>query len=232
MSKKKRKTNKKRIKFNKRKLLKFFLMFFLFFLVIIILLMIPTKNIFVTGNKILSDQMIIDKAELTDYPNLYQISLRRKADKLEKNDYIIEAVLRRHGFSEIHIAIKENYPLFLIDYQDKTVLLDGTKVADEFATPVLINYVPDLVYEDFLRQMQTVDQDVLFRISEIKYYPSEFDEERFLFYMVDGNYVFINLETMDEINDYTFIMEKIIRDFGDKNGVLHLDAGGYFEPFQ
>lgn len=47
--------------------------------------------------------------------------------------------------------------------------------------------------------------------------------------MVDGNYVFVNLQTMLDINDYLAIMENIIANFGLKNGTLYLDAGGYFE---
>ncbi len=228
---KKKKIKKRNRKINKKRVLICFFVFFLIFIAIYGLLNLPLKNIYVYDNKILSDQIIIDQAQLTHYPNLYAISLRKTARKLEENEYILKAQLERKRFSELHIFIKENRPLYYIDYQEKTVLYDGGKVAENFHVPVLINYVPDLVYDEFQIAMREVSEDVLRRISEIKYNPSDYDDERFLFYMIDGNYVFVNLDTVAEINDYNFIMERIISEFGNKKGTLYLDGGGYFDPF-
>ena len=37
------------------------------------------------------------------------------------------------------------------------------------------------------------DNSILYRISQIEYKPNDIDEERFLLYMIDGNYVYISL---------------------------------------
>ena len=43
--------------------------------------------------------------------------------------------------------------------------------------------------------------------------------------MKDGNEVYITLNKINELNNYT----KIKRQLGDKKGILYLDSGNYFE---
>ena len=74
--------------------------------------------------------------------------------------------------------------------------------------------------------MALVNVDIIQRISEIKYDPSNVDEERFLFSMNDGNYVYITLSKITNINNYLEISNTL----GEKNGILYLDYGNYFVP--
>ncbi len=229
---KKKKRVKKAKKTKKINRKKFFLglVVFLFLGVIVFLIgQIPTRNIFISGNSSLSDQEIIALAELEDYPKLLFSRSSEIRQKLINDDYILEAKVKRQRFIELHIEIKENKPLFYIDYDQKTIFIDGLEIDKFYNVPVLLNYVPQVVYEGFLDEFNKIDDNIRAKISEIRYYPTEIDEERFLFYMVDGNYVFVNLQTMLDINDYLAIMENIIANFGLKNGTLYLDAGGYFE---
>ena len=52
------------------------------------------------------------------------------------------------------------------------------------------------------KEIKLVDKSIIDRISEIKYEPSNVDEERFLFTMSDGNYVYITPSRMSLINKY------------------------------
>ena len=74
--------------------------------------------------------------------------------------------------------------------------------------------------------MNKVDNQILSIISEIKYDPNEVDNERFLFYMNDGNMVYITLSKITKINSYP----SIIKTIENKKGVLYLDYGNYFVP--
>ena len=73
--------------------------------------------------------------------------------------------------------------------------------------------------------MQKINKEVLERISEIKYDPNDVDTERFLFMMDDGNYVYITLSKIENINNYI----NIIKNFNSKKGILYLDSGEYFK---
>ena len=62
-------------------------------------------------------------------------------------------------------------------------------------------------------------------ISQIKYDPSDYDDERFLLYMDDDNLVYITLYKFTNINKYN----EIVKNFGNKRGIIYLDSGNYFE---
>jgi len=228
--------NKKIVKKKKRKLRigRILILFLIIILIIIIFklfLKIPIKNFYVKGNINLTDQEIIDLSKLEDYPSLFKYSSKQIEENIESSDYIKKAIVKKKKLKEIHIEIEENIVLFYNTNTKKTVLLNKKEVTKELNGPILINYVPDKVYEKLIEQMSLIDIKILNRISEIKYDPSNVDKERFLFTMNDGNYVYITLEKLESINNYTKISLEIINKFGKKNGTLYLDAGEYFEIF-
>ena len=184
-------------------------------------------NIYITGNKYLSDEEIIKMADLEDYPNIFKAnSVSIKLD-LEKNIYIRKAtVYKKWIFNQVYITIYENYPLFI--YHDKTYLYDGKTIDEVKIAPTLTNDIDDSIYDEFIKCMQKVDIDILERISEIKYDPNDVDKERFYLTMNDGIYVYVTLNKFDKINDY----DDIVSTLQDKKGILYLDNGEYFEVFK
>ena len=187
------------------------------------------KNIFISNNNILSDQEIIELANIDDYPNIFKYSDSEIEKRLEKNIFIKNATVTKKDLSKIYIDIEENYPLFYNSSLSTTVLYDSSTVFDIFNTPVLINYVPDTIYDLFIEKMRLLDKNILVKISEIEYKPNEVDENRFLFYMNDGNYVYLTLSSFENINKYLDIVVQIIDKYENKKGILYLDDGAYFE---
>ena len=73
--------------------------------------------------------------------------------------------------------------------------------------------------------MTLIDKSILKHISEIEYKKTDLDKERFLFYMNDGNCVYITLSKINLINSYNEIYPTL----EDKKGILYLDSGNHFE---
>ena len=94
-----------------------------------------------------------------------------------------------------------------------------------FRVPRLLNYVPDTKYESFIKNMGKIDKSVLAKISDIEYKPNEYDKDRFLLYMDDGNMVYLTLTKFDMINYYNDVLEQL----EDKHGILYLDNGNHFQ---
>lgn len=229
MSKKRKKNNKK----NKRKLNKKRFLIFIIILLFLIsffykLFNINIKNIYISGNEFLTDQKIIDIAKLQDYPNsINNLSITIK-NRLEKNKYVLSAKVNKKGFiNKVYIEVKENYPLFYYQVEDKTVLYNGDKVTDNFTIPTVINQIPNTIYDEFFKKIKKVNKDILNRMSEIQYSPNDVDEERFLIFMNDGNYVYLTLNKFLSINKYI----DMVKSFNDKKGILYLDSGEYFDVF-
>ena len=205
----------------------------LIFLVLIILsvsiiggiLSKPITNIYISGNYYLSDQKIIELAKLENYPSAARNFSVIIKNRLEKNDWIIEAKVKKKSFTKVYIDVTENRSLFFDSNKNATMLFDGTFVKERVSSPTLVNYVPDTIYDAFVDSMKIISEDVLDRTSEIVYNPNDVDVERFLFVMKDNNYVYLTLNKFDSINNYI----SIIKRFGEKKGILYLDSGEYFK---
>lgn len=188
----------------------------------------PIKNIYIYNNTILSDQEIIDIAGINNYPSIISTKNSTIKKRLQKNVYIKKATVVKRKLKEVHITIEENYPLFYDSSSKKTILQDKSKVSLNTNTIVLINYVPDTIYDEFITKMSKVDRNILNRISEIKYDPNSVDEERFLLTMNDGNYVYLTLIHFKKINNYV----EILKNFENQKGILYLDSGEYFQVYE
>ena len=218
------------VKRKKRKIKKKNLFVFFCFVTVILLSLafmmdIRINNVIVKGNVLYEDYDIIKKAHLDDYPSsLANLSFNIKKT-LEKDPYIKKAHVYKTSLTKVVIEVKENIPLFYYLPTKKTILMDKNETNDNFPVPTVINYVPDKIYELLLDKLSKADYDIIKRVSEIKYDPNEVDDERFLFTMNDGNYIYVTMEKMDKINKYL----DIIKSFNNKKGILYLDSGEYFE---
>lgn len=230
----KKKTQKKKItngKKGKKRRVRFGRIFLWLILPVVLLYIIfsyiqfPIRNIFISGNHILSDQEIIELAGLENYPSIFASSSYTLEKKLEKNKYISSAKIRKKKLREVHIQITENVPLFYYAYENKTVFSNKEKYDGEDATTILINYVPKDKYERLLQGLIDMEESVRMHISQIEYVPDEVNDERFLCTMQDGNYVYITLGKIDTMDSYL----DIVKSFGNKKGFLYLDSGEYFE---
>ena len=226
MAKGKKKTKKRKL--NKKR---FFLVFIIFISLVIIgykVFNTNIKNIYISGNEFLTDQEIIDISGLKDYPKSINNLAYNIEKKLESNKYILKTSVKKKNFlGTVYIDVKENYPLFYYQCEEKTVLYNGDKVDNKFSTLTVINQIPNTVYKKFLKKMQKVDKIILNRMSEIEYLPNDVDSERFFILMNDGNYVYLNINKFLTINKYI----DMIKSFNNKKGILYLDSGEYFDIF-
>ena len=222
-------TKKVKIKVTKKKvnIKKIIVVIAIFALVVLgvaYIIHIPIKNIYITGNSLLSDKIIIKEAKLDEYPpfiNTFFIDIK---DNLQKNDYIKEVKIKRKFPSKIIIEIEEYKPIAI--YKNELLLSSGKKIQN-----TSVDYVPyitndiESVYDKFIASFSKVDPDVLLKISHIEYAPNEVDKERFILYMIDSNYVHITLSKIEKINKYN----SIVSELEDKKGIIYLDSGDYVE---
>ena len=229
MANRKRKhIKKKKIKIRYGRLLLALLIFGLIIYLISKYLNFPIKNIFIYDNTLFTDQEIIDMAQISNYPSIITTKNTTIKKRLEKNALIKKATIVKRKLKEVHITIEENYPLFYDSTNKKVILKDKSEESLDIPTTVLINYIPDTIYKDFVDKMTIIDREILNRISEIKYDPNSVDEERFLLTMNDGNYVYLTLIHFEKINNYVEILKK----FENQKGILYLDSGEYFKVFE
>ena len=224
----------KKSKRKKRKLkVKKFFVFLLFVFIIVgcfyYIINIKITSIIVVGNQYFSDQEIIDMAGISAGDKVIDKLPFEIEKKISKNELIISSSVKIKGFfNEIYINIKENPPILYYLPKNKTVLSNSKLIDKELSNTILINIIPDKLFDKLISKLSKIDKDILNRISEIKYEPNDVDDERLLLIMNDQNYVYITISKIDSINKYI----DMIKAFDDKKGILHLDSGDYFEVFK
>ena len=192
---------------------------------VVFFLKCPIKNIYISGNNILSDKYIISLAELDNYPAFFKSYFLNIKEDLLKDDYIKNVQIKRKLFGKIYIKVIEHKPICI--YEEKVVLSSKKKVANVYN----INYLPyvsnniDSIYDKFVSNFSKIDSDILLKISHIEYAPNDVDKERFILYMVDKNYVYVTLSKIEKINKYNLIVNQL----DNKKGIIYLDSGDYVE---
>ena len=222
-------------KIKKKKRLKL-IPFLLFVLVIAgivflidVLLDTRVENIVIKGNKIVTDQQIIDEAGLSNYPSFYKTTSYNIKKNLEKNSFIKEVKVKRSFYHVLTIEVSEHKVLLKKETTGKLVLENMNEVTTDqeipYTVPRLVNDVPKNKYSKLLKNLLKVKRSVRSSISEFYYDPNEFDKDRFLLYMDDGNSVYLTLTKFRMINYYNDVLPQL----DGKKGILYLDSGNHFQ---
>lgn len=188
------------------------------------------KNIIISNADYLKDDYIIDLAGIRDYPSFYLTNFLKMKKKLLKSPYIREVKIKREFYHVLEIDVTVNRPLFInkdsgmVVFEDKRTILE-TEANIVFRVPRLINYVPDDKYDTFIEKMAKVDKGTLGKISDIEYVPNDYDKDRFLLYMDDGNMVYLTLTKFKQIEYYNDVLEQL----EGRKGILYLDSGNHFQ---
>lgn len=190
---------------------------------------IKTKAVIIHGNKLISDNEILEIANLKDYPNYFLTNTNDYEKSLKKNSLIESAKIKRKMHFQFHIYVNEKKPLFIREDTNKIVFGLNDEIDNNIDkmldVPYLINYVPNTKYEKLIDKLQKTDYSLLKKISQIKYEPTKYDEDRFILYMNDSNRVYINLPKFKSFDKY----DEMVTKFEGKTGKLYLDSGNYFE---
>lgn len=187
-------------------------------------------NVIIKNGEYLNDDYVIDLAGIKDYPSFYLTNTISMRKKVEKSPYIIQAKIKRKFYHVLEIDLDVNHPLFINNSTNMVVFENEKTVAtssevDLFRVPRLINYVPDDKYQSFIKGMAKIDKGILGKISDIEYTPNDYDKDRFLLYMDDGNMVYLTLTKFKQINYYNEVLGQL----EGRKGILYLDSGNHFQ---
>ena len=178
------------------------------------------RNIYITGNYINSDYQIMKLAQIDNYPLSVLNPWFLIENRIKKEDTIKSVSAHKNIFGELNIDIVEYTPYFT-DTKSVTTLESGKKTTKNgINAPLLVSDLSDDLYKELVSSFKTIKKDIILKISEIEYKPSALDNERFLFIMADGNYCYVTLNKMDNINYYN----KIVPQLAGKKGIINLDS--------
>ena len=221
---------KKRVKrkFNIKKFICFIIFLVIIYFVIDYVFSVRTKNIVVLNSNYYSDEIIIEIAGIEKYPEFLKLKKNDVKNKLKKLPLINDVKISKKFGYILELDIVEKKVLYLVRSSNKYKLNTNEEYSsdDILNVPTLINFVPSDIEEEFIKELSKIDTNILNLISEIEYSVTDYDDERFILYMNDGNEVYVTNNRLHMLNKYISIMKKIS---SDKKGILYLDTGNYFK---
>ncbi len=188
------------------------------------------KNIIIKGNIYITDEEILKKANIEDYPRFFLTLSSTIKDKIENIPIIKKAKVEKSFLNTITITVEEYDILLKNNLTNKYVLSNKEEIdyPKELNVPSLTNEVNEKKYKSLISNLELVNDDILSQISEIKYVPNEYDKDRFLLYMNDDNSVYLTLTKFEMINYYN----KVLPQLEGRKGILYLDSGNHFKIMQ
>ena len=187
------------------------------------------KNIIITGNEVLSDDEIIDLAGLTNYPSFYKTLNITMKNNITKEPLIKSVNINRKFYHIIEIKVEEYKILYKREDNGKYVLENNKEITlskrTPYTIPRLINEIPTNKLDIFIKYFKRIDLNIREKISEINYVPNEFDDDRFLLYMDDGNSVYMTITKFERLNYYNDVLPQL----DGRKGILYLDSGNHFQ---
>lgn len=218
-------------KLNKKGLLVVILTLYLFIMAFYYCFNLPVKLILIKGNNLVSDAKIIETASITDKTKIFALSSSKVKKKLQDLPMIDSVKITKYLSGKIVISVKELNVLYYKVLDDVYILGNGEKtnaLSDTLGVPTLVNYTPKDIEESLIKKLNNINNDILYKVSEIEYSPDiknekVIDNNRFLLRMNDGNFVYINLANINNLNKYEEIYSTLDE---NEKGVLNLDSWG------
>lgn len=219
---------KRKEKKNKfKKIMTIFIIIFVIALLVAYLLDINTRNIIILNNDYYTDEDIIEAANIEDYPKFVLLNTSKIKKNLKALDLVKDVKVKKKLGFVLEITVEEEKLLYFIRSKDEYMASNYKtyKLKNVSGVPTLINFVPENVEKGFVKEFSKVDKKIISLVSEIEYSKTAYDKKRFLLFMNDGNEVYITVTKTDVLNKYIDIVKKL----SNKNGILYLDSGNYFE---
>lgn len=217
----------KKRKLNWKRVLILLLILYLIAMLLYTFFTMPIKNIYIKGTNLLTDNNIIEVANLKDYPAIFKISKSKLKKEISSLELVEDVDIKKTITGKLTITITEARPLFFNRTTNKVVLSNNKEVENNnyLGIPTLINRVPTDILSDFITALSEIDHDIIKMINEIEYDPNisndiTIDEYRFLLRMNDSNHVYVNIINMERLNDY----ESVFATIGDLRGTVYLDS--------
>ncbi len=192
------------------------------------LVTMPIKNIYINGNNLITDNEIIESANLYEYPSFLLTNKNKLIKAIKKNKYIKTVNIEKKLGNILEITIKEYKTISL--NKDGNIIQENNQILEntynQTDIPILINDISNSnIQVNFTKQFSKINLNILRQISEIEYSPIEVDENRFILYMNDRNIVHITLPKIEKLNKYNQIKDVL----EGKTGIIYLDSGNYVE---
>jgi cell division protein FtsQ len=189
------------------------------------------------GNKLLSDKEILKLADLNKKESFLTLSSKKVEQKLENKRIVENAVVKKIFPNTIKITVKEYHVIGQANISSDTyaLLANGfltkeIKNDNQLDVPIFTNWEQGDELQEMASELNKLPESIFHSISEIVYTPTPADSMLITLYTNEGFEVQTTIrEFAKRMSNYPSIIKEIPK---DQKGVIHLEVGAYFAPFE
>ncbi|MDO4378771.1 MAG: FtsQ-type POTRA domain-containing protein [Erysipelotrichia bacterium] len=172
------------------------------------------NNIKVSGNTFLTDEYILNCLDISTSDPVIKALINKQKNKLKNEEIIDDIVIEIHAHQCISVQVKEKK---IIGWQQddagiQLITSDGNYIP--FQTTYVNNYylLPYFVNIDkekaliIASKFAQLDNDILYRISEVHNLSFTYDSNMVKLVMDEGNYIYSSLEGIPYVKNYLQII--------------------------
>ncbi|MCL6573457.1 MAG: cell division protein FtsQ/DivIB [Bacillus sp. (in: Bacteria)] len=219
------------------------LLLFLFFTMIIIIAysqspLSHVKTITIKGNSVYSNVELISQSGLTKNANIWKVSKKDVASKLQLFSEIKKVEVKIHWPNTIIIQVKEHKRIAYLNQDNNyfPVMENGRILEDRQArkipvnTPILFEFKEGAALNEMIKELENLPSEIVNSISEIHYFPKKTDQYHISLFMNDGFEVSATIRSFSEkMVYYPSIISQLDP---SKKGIIDLEVGSYFKAFE
>ncbi|MCA9765838.1 MAG: cell division protein FtsQ/DivIB [Carnobacterium sp.] len=197
------------------------------------------EKISVSGANEVTEQSVINASQIKSGESLWETFFSRKEkEQLIKNQLsqVKSMDLKFDSINSYELAITEYKTVAHLEKKDTYYnILENGKIVNESRKvsignqPIFVNFKEGKVLNNMIEQYDKLKENIHNSISEIEYTPSKTDAYLIKIYMNDGNQVIASITSFSEKMAY---YPDIVQKIGDKNGIINIEVGIYFYPFE
>ncbi|MEC2073011.1 cell division protein FtsQ/DivIB [Alkalihalophilus marmarensis] len=220
------------------------LLFFLSLFFLLLLLMVyfqsplsHIRTIEVEGNFLISDEQVIESSQLTTGTSMWNLDEEEMRNHLLIRPEIANVTISRKFPTTVVLNVHEHSRIGYLYSDGKyyPLLESGTFLSElprhQFPAdaPILIGWEQGEALTEFAQELINTPEQLIARMSEIFYSPTETESDEVIIHMNDG------LEVHSTIKDFSSRMlpyPSIVRELDpSRKGILHMKMSPYFEDF-
>ncbi len=218
----------------------FFLSFFFFLLLLIIYFQSPlsyVKSVTVTGNRFISEEEVIGISQLNNKTSMWGFDKDEIIELLEGHHEIKTASVERKFPNKVELIVEEYSRIaYLFRNEHFYPILETGDYLNELPreqlpadAPVLIGFEEGDALAELAAELTKLPTQIIERISEIFFEPTELDPLAVVLFMTDGFEVH---SSIDQFSKKMAPYPSIVKELDPKQeGILHMRMSPYFEQF-
>lgn len=196
--------------------------------------MSDVKEITYSGNQVITDEELSGRLQFEPGDKMFSINTGRAEENIELLPVIVDVTVERDWWNSVKVTVNEYDIIAYIENEgllnpvmNNARVLRGYPVSPSDG-PILYHFEGE-EFENVVEEMQNIDPDILSRISEIQFSPSDQSQTRIHIFMNDGQEIVADYRDFGEKMNHYVGMKREIGE--DSAGIIDIEVGSSFLPY-